>query len=151
MRRPLQFQDHLFHELCLEDGGLFDFDLSDQKTVLTKEEKLLRRRAQIAKSAQKHRLRIREEIESLQAQQEELEGVLEAMQLRWREAAKRERLSRQEAEAINRRLRQTLAQTKSCVSHWREFMPRKSRLHPQKKPLRHHHPGLVSPPSTFAI
>ncbi|KAG9413297.1 hypothetical protein AC1031_012509 [Aphanomyces cochlioides] len=136
MRRPVQFQELLYDELCRDDEELspFDFDFeegSDPSPVkeLTKEEKIARRRAQIAKSAHKHRERIRQEIEALQAEKEELEKKLAEETERWKEIAHQERQLREMAETINQHLKDMLGQTKSCVGHWREFMPPRKKSH----------------------
>ncbi|RLO04067.1 hypothetical protein DYB28_005914 [Aphanomyces astaci] len=128
MRRPVHVQDQLYHEVLSDDysDNPFHFNFDDDHLrqpiiPLSKEAKLARRRAQIAKSAQKHRLRIREEIEALQTQQVQLEAALARATLWWKEAATRERDAREASETINKHLRQMLRQTKSCAKHWRDY------------------------------
>ncbi|OQR91880.1 hypothetical protein ACHHYP_04282 [Achlya hypogyna] len=94
---------------------------------LSREEKVARRRAQIAKSAQKHRLRIREEMESLQDELVRLEAKLAAHQAAdattWKTKAAQALEMRQISEAMNASLRQSLSETTLCVHHWTTFMP----------------------------
>ncbi|OQR94618.1 hypothetical protein THRCLA_22224 [Thraustotheca clavata] len=94
---------------------------------LSKEEKIARRRAQIAKSAQKHRLRIREEMEALQEELVTLEAKLAAHQeadaTTWKTKATQALQMRQISETINASLRQSLSETTLCVHHWTTFMP----------------------------
>ncbi|ETW07257.1 hypothetical protein H310_01821 [Aphanomyces invadans] len=134
MRGSLLLQNQLLHDVLSNDpDGLllrinFEVDLPVRNGKqppppfpLSKEAKLARRRAQIAKSAKKHRMRIREEIVSLQAEKVRLEETLARTTTWWKEAATRERLARRTSETINKHLRQMVRQTRSCARHWRDF------------------------------
>ncbi|KDO29843.1 hypothetical protein SPRG_19725 [Saprolegnia parasitica CBS 223.65] len=108
---------------------------------LTREEKIARRRAQIAKSAQKHRLRIREEMESLQDELVALEAKLAAHQASdattWKTKAANALEMRQVSEAMNASLRQSLSETTLCVHHWTTFMPNVHAVVGQDATLQH--------------